>query len=295
LSPWSRSNNRVKRFTLYTVFISLMQQLGATSPTLQRVLIHSIQPFLVSAFFLVLVVFRDHPWYAVIVAPFTVYLIYRVHDDYRREQLERKDAGVHPDKLGPVDGNVPLTEIKHLPSEDCHDPALPRHASSRGSSDGSRNSSIHPGDDVACELPVVNAAPKSTQMVKVSGALSSSDDECKDADVDSSDIEVNCVNGHANDSDSSLEIIVINKRTHVSSTNKKQADVAAPARTPVQSDALVDVTSEDDIEYRGIGNISDTDSSVDVVSGKVREIVPLSALSESEDIDLDEVRGPKKV
>ena len=48
VSNYSRTGARVRNFAITAVFLALLKNLGATSPTMQRVLIHSIQPLFVS-------------------------------------------------------------------------------------------------------------------------------------------------------------------------------------------------------------------------------------------------------
>lgn len=47
-SPWARSRARMRRFTVAAVLVAIFQRLGAASPAGQRLLIHSMQPIVMS-------------------------------------------------------------------------------------------------------------------------------------------------------------------------------------------------------------------------------------------------------
>lgn len=53
VNSYSRTNSRLRNFAVTAVLISFLKNLGATSPTMQRVLIHSIQPLFVSLLILI--------------------------------------------------------------------------------------------------------------------------------------------------------------------------------------------------------------------------------------------------
>ena len=98
-SPWARSNARVRQFTLSAVVISLLQHVGAMSPSIQRVFIHTAQPLVVSAFVLVLMLLVANPLYFIIIAPLAGYKIYTLVRDWRYHGLTRVDSklsDVHP-------------------------------------------------------------------------------------------------------------------------------------------------------------------------------------------------------
>ena len=198
MNPWARSNARVRRFTLTALFIAMMQQLGSTNPIIQRVLIHLLQPLAVSAICLLLVVFKDHPWYAIILVPFVSYCFYSFYGDFKRDRLENKmskTTDIHPDLAS--DGAVSKDPLQHMSSENYMDINLPRPgSSSRGSSssqlfssgDGSRKSSdksIACDDDTVTELQSVRPTVSAAVAPKPAGGDMSLV-ECKDVDVDSS-------------------------------------------------------------------------------------------------------------
>jgi hypothetical protein len=71
-APWwafwrSGNSHQGGKLFITTLILSALQHLGASSPTLQRLLIHGVQPLFVSAIFLVWVVlYRDPIWWAVV-------------------------------------------------------------------------------------------------------------------------------------------------------------------------------------------------------------------------------------
>jgi hypothetical protein len=65
--PNSSNNHNGGRVFFTSMLLSALQHLGASSPTLQRLLIHGVQPLFVSAIFLMWIVLFRHPlWWAVI-------------------------------------------------------------------------------------------------------------------------------------------------------------------------------------------------------------------------------------
>jgi len=108
LNPWSRSRSRVGRFTVSTVLVGILQRLGAMSPTVQRVVIHTLQPLVVSAIFLSTVVLRKHPLFICILVPLVLYIIYVVRRDLEIESDNNSNcSAVHPSDFASQSGEVP--------------------------------------------------------------------------------------------------------------------------------------------------------------------------------------------
>jgi hypothetical protein len=99
LSRWSWSRSRVRRFTVTALTTMIMQYLGAFSPTFQRVLIHSLQPLVLSGMYFVFDVLVRHPLYFIPFVVVFVFVMYRsLLDEYRRRSGEMEDASkvIHP-------------------------------------------------------------------------------------------------------------------------------------------------------------------------------------------------------
>jgi hypothetical protein len=61
LTSSASSNRRVRRFTLTAAVITLLQQLGAMSPTLQRLFLHIAQPTVFGGLFMIGLLMTRHP------------------------------------------------------------------------------------------------------------------------------------------------------------------------------------------------------------------------------------------
>jgi hypothetical protein len=86
----------VRSLTLSAVLTSILQQLGATAPAIQKLILHSAQPLLVSLFFMLGRVLTASPLYSLLFAPaiaygLFVYLTREVDDDAKAKQME-----IHP-------------------------------------------------------------------------------------------------------------------------------------------------------------------------------------------------------
>jgi len=81
------SRSRVVKFSLTNVLVRLLQHLGGTSPTAQRVLIHLMQPLAVSGLFVLWVVLWKHPLWSIVFGVLIVYKTVSFLKDYheRRE------------------------------------------------------------------------------------------------------------------------------------------------------------------------------------------------------------------
>jgi hypothetical protein len=90
-SPPPPSSRRVRRFTLTAVVLNLLQQLGSLSPTLQRLILHTIQPMICGGLFLLGYLMNRHPLsfiaLGVVIIGFVVLILRAVWKDY----LEKKE------------------------------------------------------------------------------------------------------------------------------------------------------------------------------------------------------------
>jgi hypothetical protein len=99
LSMWSWSRGRVRRFTVTALTTAILQSLGAFSPTLQRVLIHSLQPLVLSGMYFVFDLLLRHPLYFIPFGSLLLYVVYRVVEgEYRRRSQEAEEVrqDIHP-------------------------------------------------------------------------------------------------------------------------------------------------------------------------------------------------------
>jgi hypothetical protein len=106
LSMWSWSRGRVRRFTVTALTTAALQYLGAFSPTLQRVMIHSLQPLALSAMYFVFDLMLRHPLYFLPFGSVALYVLYRlVEGEYRRRDQEMGEGRqeIHPLEVDPVD------------------------------------------------------------------------------------------------------------------------------------------------------------------------------------------------
>ncbi|CAE7472509.1 unnamed protein product [Symbiodinium microadriaticum] len=175
-TPWARSNSRVRRFTISAVVIGILQRMGAMSPALQRVCIHTLQPLFVSAFILVLMVLVNNPMYFVILAPLVGYKLYKLSQEFHYHGLTRVDSklsDVHPGSEEGADDASGLAADVGRVRLDSRD--------SRGSS------MVYPDDDEHSDgaedvrrvenAPAVAKAPTGPVRVPASAGWSSSSDE----------------------------------------------------------------------------------------------------------------------
>jgi hypothetical protein len=106
LSRWSWSRSRVRRFTVTALTTMIMQYLGAFSPTFQRVLIHSLQPLVLSGMYFVFDLLVRHPLYFIPLVALVVFVVYRVVvEEYHRRGTGSEDARkeIHPIPDPPLD------------------------------------------------------------------------------------------------------------------------------------------------------------------------------------------------
>jgi hypothetical protein len=105
LSMWSWSRGRVRRFTVTALTTAMLQYLGAFSPTLQRVMIHSLQPLVLSAIYFMFDLLLRHPLYFIPFGSVVLYVVYRLLEgEYRRrnQEMEEGRQDIRPLQVGSV-------------------------------------------------------------------------------------------------------------------------------------------------------------------------------------------------
>lgn len=120
LSRMSWSQGRVRRFTVTALTTALLQYLGALSPTLQRVMIHSMQPLVLSAMYFVFDLMLRNPFYFLPFGALVFYVGYRIFEEkYRRGTLEVEGANeIHPLTSTPspsLSAELPSDNVKKEP------------------------------------------------------------------------------------------------------------------------------------------------------------------------------------
>ena len=97
LSNFNRNGTRTRYFTLTALFVTILQQLGSFSPTMQRVTIHLIQPIFISALILLFVSLQRHPLYFIIFCVVAIGLLYILIKEILKEINEHKEiTNIHP-------------------------------------------------------------------------------------------------------------------------------------------------------------------------------------------------------
>lgn len=99
---FSTSHDRwrwVRSISISVIIMSILQNIGASSPTLQRIMIHSLQPLLLSAIVVLIYLVYKNPLLSIPVAAILLYFAYRL---YRAVQLghQRRREKVLPVEEG---------------------------------------------------------------------------------------------------------------------------------------------------------------------------------------------------
>jgi hypothetical protein len=74
--PFARRNpsrSRTRQYTLAAMLVTVLQSVGALSPSIQKLVIHTVQPFVVSSLYLLFHVLRAHPIMLTLVASVAVF------------------------------------------------------------------------------------------------------------------------------------------------------------------------------------------------------------------------------
>ena len=85
------STGAAKSFTLSAVFMSVCLFVGSQSITLQRMLIHAVQPIVAVALFVIVSLLAAHPLYILILAPVVAFGIYQMFQEYQRYKINKCD------------------------------------------------------------------------------------------------------------------------------------------------------------------------------------------------------------
>ena len=134
-------------FSVSVILISLLKEFGASSPVIQRLLLHSVQPLLVAAIFYVGSVFLLQPLYWLLLIPLLAYLVH----SYRqyRWQVSQDNAGSDVVDIHPIEDTKP--EVSAV------------------------------SDPIAMSLPVPAAAPITPSELELDAHLGSFDDSSSDS------------------------------------------------------------------------------------------------------------------
>lgn len=84
----TRYASRVVKFTITGLLTSYLQKLGATSPTLQRVLVHSLQPLFLSAIIVLWIFITNNPIWSIPIGVFVLYEVYVVLKNMKWKKQE---------------------------------------------------------------------------------------------------------------------------------------------------------------------------------------------------------------
>jgi hypothetical protein len=125
-SSLARSFQRVKRFTVTALVMSLLQRLGAMSPTLQRVAIHTMQPLIMSVVFVVAFLLIAHPWLFPVFLPFMAYICYCIYASWKRQRLTRSQSrlsGIFPEEKLRSSGQPRIAEEEQKSEEQSNSSA----------------------------------------------------------------------------------------------------------------------------------------------------------------------------
>lgn len=97
-SPSTSSRQRVRRYTLTALIIASLQSLGSMSPTLQRLMIHIIQPVVFGGILLLGLLMKDHPLSFLGAGVLVVLVLFYVIRSIKQDQLEREMETNVPEK-----------------------------------------------------------------------------------------------------------------------------------------------------------------------------------------------------
>jgi hypothetical protein len=109
--PWwspMRGTHRSKKFFLTSLLVAWLQKLGALSPTLQRVIIHMLQPIVASGLVLLWFPLQKYPELWAVVGLLVLYLGYLVYQSYQ-SNLQSAGVSESPAEITPLESNS-----KHL-------------------------------------------------------------------------------------------------------------------------------------------------------------------------------------
>jgi Ca2+/Na+ antiporter len=86
------STKRIRRFTMTALVFSLLQYLGSMSPSIQRLILHLIQPLVLGALFYFGMVLQNHPLSLIGVGALLIAVILYVIYSLRKDEMEKEEA-----------------------------------------------------------------------------------------------------------------------------------------------------------------------------------------------------------
>ncbi len=89
--PNSHSRNRVRRWTITGLVLTILKQLGAMSPMIQKLILHLAQPMILGGLFLVGIILSDHPLSFIGVGFLTFFLIGYVSRAIWKDSEEKEE------------------------------------------------------------------------------------------------------------------------------------------------------------------------------------------------------------
>ena len=145
-------NGVTRGFSVTVVLISLLKEFGASSPGIQRLLLHSVQPLVVAAIFYAGSALLLQPLYFLTLIPVSAYLVYSFRLHLWQLSQDNASCDVHPieDRKFPVEGVSGYSSIPApLPINSSPEslPELPLGYFDDSSSDSSL------GDGHSCRYP----------------------------------------------------------------------------------------------------------------------------------------------
>lgn len=101
------TTRRVRHFTFTSILFTLLQQLGSISPSIQRIILHILQPLILSALYFISVILRDHPYSLIGVGIiFIVGFIYIISSIYK-DRVELEEDKKHQENIRSNETSIP--------------------------------------------------------------------------------------------------------------------------------------------------------------------------------------------
>lgn len=114
------SSGFYRSFSITALLMTFLKELGAISPVLQRLILHTIQPLLVAAIFYVGSLFVHHPLYWLILIPFLMYFLYSYYEFYQQNIQDSEKNPTFPLK----DNQIPITVFQPISASLSEDLSL---------------------------------------------------------------------------------------------------------------------------------------------------------------------------
>ena len=127
-SSWARSLERIRRLTVTALLVSIMQRIGALNPTIQRVIIHTLQPIFASIIFLIFYMLVRNPLYFIFLAPYPIYLARKFLLQLKRYKPQQKQ-NAELNQIFPS-SRVESNSLENASggNDSCNDMHVPEHA-----------------------------------------------------------------------------------------------------------------------------------------------------------------------